>query len=354
MLPVERALLVINRNAGTGQTEPIATNLSSLFKAGLGELKEVRVELVDSHPAARACAGEFFRESEASTLIVAGGGGGTLRAVIEGVCSAHDSASIPGPERVRVGAMRMGSGNLIAKQFGVPRDAVAGLRGLLTNLKSDWTVPCCVMRSETRDSTGNSEFHYCVGLGGFGQFGLTPADLARWHARFPRLRKGAARSLGIETLNNLEYTIALVIRSISCLLSKDSTQTVEIEFENQKQVFQLLSGIVLNFPIEMIPFKPDVRVEDRAVSVYLIPYRGRLSALLQMLAPSRLLPHTRCIRLEQNRCLTIRLIDRDWVEFFLDEDPLTTYGSLSLSIAGSIAFVPGPNYQPVTDRGVVA
>jgi hypothetical protein len=110
----------------------------------------------------------------------------------------------------------------------------------------------------------------------------------------------------------------------------------------------------MNFPIRALPFKPEVRVEDQAVSVYLIPLRGRLSALLQMMAPYRLIPHTRCIRLEQNQRLKIRLTDRDCVEFFLDEDPLTTYGCLSLGVAGSIAFVPGPNYQPVADRGVAA
>jgi diacylglycerol kinase family enzyme len=352
MFPVQRALLVINRNSGTGQSELLATNLSSIFKAALGELTEVRIELVNSHPAARASAERFFRESEAPALIVAGGGGGTLRAVIEGLCCAHESTRLPGPERVRIGALRMGSGNLLARQFGVPRDAVAGLRGLLTNLKTGWTVPCCVMRCETRSSTGNSETHYGVGLAGFGQFGLTPADLARWHARFPRLRKSAARPLSIETLNNLEYTIALLIRSISCVLRKDSAEIVEIEFENQKQHLQLLSGVVMNFPIKAIPLKPDVRVEDEALAVYLIPYKGRLSSLKPILAPSRLLADAHSIRLEQNQSLKIRLLNRDWVEFFLDEDPLTTHGCLSLSVAGSIAFVPGPDYQSLSDRGV--
>jgi hypothetical protein len=354
MLPVNRALLVINRNAGTGQGELVATNLSSLFKAGLGELTQVQVELVGSHAAARACADGFLRESEAPAVIVAGGGGGTLRAVIEGICGAYTSTHLPGPERVRVGALRMGSGNVLARQFGVPRDAVAGLDGLLMNLKTGRTVPCCVMCCETWDSTGNSELHYGVTLGGLGQFGRIPADLARWHARFPRLHKGAARLFGIETLTNVEYALALLIRSVFCVLFKDSAETVEIEFNNQKQLLRLLSGIVMNFPIRALPFKPELRVEDQAVSVYLIPLRGRFSPLLQIVAPERLIPYTRCIMLENHQRLKIRLTDRDCVEFFLDEDPLTTYGRLSLGVAGSIAFVPGPNYQAIADRGVAA
>ena len=354
MFPVERSLLVINRNAGTGQDEQISTNLSSLFKSGLSELTQVQIELVDSHAAARECAGAFFRESDAPALVVAGGGGGTLRAVIEGICGAHTSTQLPGAERIRVGALRMGSGNVLARQFGMPRDAVAGLHGLLKNLKTGKTVPCCVMRCETWDSEGNSTLHYGVTLGGLGQFGRIPGDLARWHARFPRLHKGAARSLGIETLTNVEYPIALLIRSLSCLLFKNSTETVAIECDDQKQILRLLSGIVMNFPIRQFPFRPEVRVEDQAVSIYLIPLRGRLSTMFQIVAPDRLVPHTVCIRLEQNQRLKIRLTDRDCVEFFLDEDPLTTYGSLTLGVAGSIAFVPGSNYQAVTDPGVSA
>jgi hypothetical protein len=40
----------------------------------------------------------------------------------------------------------------------------------------------------------------------------------------------------------------------------------------------------------------------------------------------------------------IRLVDRDAAEFFLDEDPMTFHGWLALEIAGSLAFVPGPEY----------
>src|SRR5215207_5663760 len=168
MFPVDRALLIINRTAGTGQSEVIAGKLGSIFREDLSVLKQVQVELVSDHASARARAFEFLRESEAPAVIVAGGGGGTLRAVIEGICSAHDLRPLPGPERVRVGALRLGSGNVLARQFGVPRDPVAGLRGLLANLKAARTAQCCVMRFEVWNSAGTSEFHYGVTLAGLG------------------------------------------------------------------------------------------------------------------------------------------------------------------------------------------
>lgn len=351
MFPVERALLVINQAAGVGHHEAVASKLSSMFKEGLGERTQVQVELVSDHPAARACATRFMRGSEAPAVIIAGGGGGTLRAVIEGICGEDASTSLPGPERVRVGALRMGSGNLLAKQFGVPRDPLAGLHGLLDNLKLGRTVPCCVMRCEVWKSPGHSELHHAVAMGGFGQFGRIPSDLARWHARLPRLRESAARLLGIERLNNLEYALALLLRSVSCVLFTDSAETVEVEFQNKKERMQLLSGVAMNFPFRALPFKPDLRVEDEAVSVYFVPLRGRLSPLLMTVARQRLLPHARYIRLEKNQRLEIRLVDRECLEFFLDEDLVTTCGRLSLEIAGSIAFVPGPNYQLLDNRG---
>jgi hypothetical protein len=354
MFPVERALLIINRTAGTGHGEGIAEKLTLLFKESLFGVSQVLVKLVSDHAETRACTAGFISESEAPAFVVAGGGGGTLRAVIGGICDAQPSAALPGPEDVRVGCLRMGSGNVLAKQFGVPHDPLLGLRGLITNFKAGTTVPCCVMRCEIWNSSGHSVVHHAVTLGGLGQFGRIPADLARWHTRFPTFHKNAAQALGIEKCTNVEYALTLLIRSVYCMLFPGSMEMVQTELQGRRERLQLLSGIVMNFPIKALPFKPLLRVEDEAIFVYLIPFRGRFSPMLQLLAPQRLLAQTRCIRLERNQCLEIKLIDRDCVEFFLDEDPLTTYGRVSFGAAGSIAFVPGSEYQAIAIRGVSA
>lgn len=350
MLPVERALLIINRNAGTGQGDAIAEKLTLLFRHGLERLSDVRVELVSNHADARACTSEFLTDSGAPALVVAGGGGGTLRATIEGICDSRVSEELPGPERVRVAALRMGSGNVLAKQLGVPRDPTVALHGLLMNCAAGRTVPCCVMRCQTWTTSGNSVIHHAVTLGGLGQFGRVPSDLARWHARFPNVHKTAAR-FGIEKFTNVEYALTLLIRSISCTLTPDRAESVEIQYQDQKECFRLLSGLVMNFPIATLPFDPGVRVEDELLSVYLIPLRGRLSPFRQLVSPTSLNPHR--IRLKKNEQLEIRFIDRECVEFFLDEDPVTTHKQLSLGVAGSIAFVPGPNYQQNGHGGVI-
>lgn len=343
MFPVQRALLVINRAAGTGQTAVVTEHLPFLFEQALSGLVEVETELVDTHSTARALTARFVRQSKQPAVVVAGGGGGTLRAVIEGVCDGDDFLTLSEPARVRVGALRLGSGNVLAKQFGVPREPFAAMEGLLNSLKNDQTVPCCVMRCEVSNAAGESEVHHAVTLGGFGQFGRIPSDLARWHARFPGVHRAAARLFGIESFTNIEYVLALLIRSIACVLFPRSTETIELCDAERQERFRLLSGIMMNFPIKALPFTPHIKVEDEAVSIYLIPHEGRFGPLLQLLSPQRM--HTRCITLKKDQSLEIRLVDRCYTEFFLDEDPVSSFGRVKLGVAGAIAFVPGPDYH---------
>src|SRR5260370_24411379 len=225
MLPAKRALLIINRTAGVGN-DVVAQKLKSMFEESLSGRLEVKVELVSGHRTARDCAAEFMRSSDAPSVIFAGGGGGTLRAVIEGICSEHSSGPLPGPERVRVGALRMGSGNVLAKRFGAPRDPVAGLQGLLKNLDNGYTVPCCVMRCEVWNSEGHSDIHYAATMAGLGQFGRVPSDLARWHVRLPRVHQSAARLFCVDSLTHFEYARAPAVRSIACVLSAKSSEAV--------------------------------------------------------------------------------------------------------------------------------
>jgi len=328
MFPVKRALLIINRKAGTGQGDAVADKLTSTFRQSLDQCSSVKVELVGDHTAARTCAAEFISACEAPAFIVVGGGGGTLRATIEGICERHVSEELP--QHVRLAALRLGSGNVVAKQLDVPRDPTVALNGLLINLKAGRTVPCCVIRCETWTRSGDCVVHHGVTMGGLGQFGRIPSDLARWHARFPTLRKTAAW-FGIEKYTNVQYAVAFLIRAISCMLIRDRAEMIEIQLQNQTERFRLLSGVLLNFPIKVIPFKPDVRIEDEALSVFLIA--------------NRLIPHTRRIRIEKKQRFGIRFVDRECVEFFLDEDPVTTYGQVTFGVAGSIAFVPGSDYR---------
>jgi hypothetical protein len=342
----ERVLLIVNRTAGTGHDHATVDRLRAMLVKFSGEQATLQVEVVGDHSAARTRAKEFMAASDPPALILAGGGGGTLRAVIEGICQGSEAGRLPGRERILIGALRMGSGNVVARQFGVPRDPEAGLRGIIENLRAGRTVPCCVMRCETNASDGRTEVRYAATLGGFGQLGRVPGDLARWERRLQGAHKVAATFFGIERLTNVEYALALLIRSAStALLGGSTAEKVEVLTHDRREVMRLFAGVAMNFPVKMLPIDPGVRAEDEALSLHLIPYTGRLPALLLVLAPRRLLRGARRIRIEGPERVEIRLVDRDAAEFFLDEDPMTFHGRLTLEVAGSLAFVPGPEYR---------
>ena len=338
-----RTLLIINRSAGTGHGQAVVNRLGATL-AGLTD--ELRVEVVEDHPTARASATQFMWASGAPAVVVVGGGSGTLRAVIEGLCEGCEAGELPGPERVRVGALRMGSGNPLARQFGVPRDPEAGLRGMIENLRAGRTAPCCVVRCEVGGPDSTPEVHYAATMGGFGQFGRTPGDLLRWHRLLPGPRAAVARLLGVERVNNVEYVLAVLLRAVSCAMSGASAaEVVEVRAHGRKEVMPLLAGVAMSFPFEEFPVDPGVRVEDEALLLYLVPFTGRLSALRLVLTPRSVIRDALRIELEGSERVEIRLVDRDSAEFFLDEDPVTFHGRLVLEVAGSLAFVPGPEYR---------
>jgi hypothetical protein len=347
----ERILLIVNRSAGSGHDYVTVDRLG----ATLATFSGGQVEVVGDHNAVRVRAKEFMVASDAPALILAGGGGGTLRAVIEGVCEGSEAGRLPGREQVLIGALRMGSGNVVARQFGVPRDPEAGLRGIIENLRAGRTVPCCVMRCEIGADGGLTEVHHAVTLGGFGQLGRVPGDLARWERRLQGAHKVAAGFVGIERLTNVEYALALLIRSASAALLGGSTaEKVEVITRDRREVMRLFAGVAMNFPVKMLPVDPGVRAEDEALSLHLIPYAGRLPALLLVLAPRRLLRGALRIRIEGEERVEIRALDRNAVEFFLDEDPMTFHGRLTLQVAGSLSLIPGPEYRFRTENEVHA
>jgi hypothetical protein len=351
----ERILLIVNRSAGIGHGDPVVGRLRAMLAELLGEQTTLQVEVVADHPTARRRAKEFLDASDVPGLILVGGGGGTLRAVIEGLCEGSEEGRLPGRERVLIGALRMGSGNVVAREFGIPRDTEAGLRGIIDNLRAGRTVPCCVMRCEIGTRGGLTEVHYGATLGGFGQLGRVPGDLVRWEHRLPAAHKVAAKFFGIERLTNVEYAVALLIRSAAAALLGGSTaEKVEVRASGRREAMRLLAGVAMNFPFKAFPVDPGVRAEDEALSLHLIPYSGRLSTLLLVLAPRRLLRGAINIRIEGRERVEIRLLDRNIAEFFLDEDPMTFRGRLSLQVAGSLAFVPGSEYRARAGSGMLA
>jgi hypothetical protein len=96
-----------------------------------------------------------------------------------------------------------------------------------------------------------------------------------------------------------------------------------VEIDGARQI-RLLAAVALNLPLPPLP-DPGVALGEEAIGLTVVPRLGR---------PFR---H----RLEAGDSFAVRLLDRESVEFFMDEDPEIATGWLSLDFAGVLAFVPG-------------
>jgi diacylglycerol kinase family enzyme len=320
---VERVLLLLNRASGTGQGAERIARMEQTMASALPAEIERATKIVDDHPAASAAATEFLNASQTPGVLIVGGGGGTLRAAIEGICRHNDP--LPGANRIRLVSLRLGSGNVVAKKFGIVLDPEEAIRQMAQVLEQDITAPGCVIRCDVQEIS-----HYAVTMAGLGQFGRVPGDLQRWHRRMGKFRASIARWIPLEKWNNLEYLSAMLIRTLFPL----ATEKVEVLFGAQKHHFKLFSGVCLNFKVPFIPFDPQISIEDPVISLHLMPLY-KWSAL-----------H---FRIESGQYAELRFPDREKIEFFLYEDPESCNGWMKLSMAGTIAFVPGRDYLNAKD-----
>ena len=315
---IERVLLVVNSASGTGCAPSLPAELVRGLRTSAGRLRELELALVRDHLAARLAAASFLKQGAgAESAVVAAGGGGTLRAAVEGVLDA-DAGS-----RTRVGALRMGSGNVIARRLGVAREPLAGISQVGAAIRLERAVARPVIRCAFGTAGAGRDVRHAVVMCGLGQWGRTSGDLARWHRRLAGARVAAAIVTGLERLNHLEYAAAAGGRLVEAAMRPSSCERVEVAFGGATERFRLLAGTVMTAPIGGIPFDPRVAPGEVAAAALLVPRGGM---------PRR-------FRLGLGQSLHIRLLDRQAVEFFLDEDPEDAHREISLAVAGSISFL---------------
>ncbi len=314
------ALLILNRASGTGHVAQIVDQLSDALRSGHGTVLDVEAMVVDSHPEARSAAAEFAKFGSRPSLLVAAGGGGTLRAVVEGVMEAFPTQP-PKANVLRLAALRMGSGNVVAGKLGMPIDPVEAARQVGDGMARNLTEPCSVLRCSHGLPGGGTAVRYAVTMCGLGEWGRVPGDIARWRATHATGRKRAASWVGLERVNKLEYLAFGAARMLAGTVSASRCEMVEID---GKRKLRILAAVALNLPLPPLP-DPGVAMGDEAAGMVVVPRLGR--------------PFRR--RLEAGDSFAIRLLDRDSIEFFLDEDPERATGWLKLEVAGVLAFVPG-------------
>ena len=332
-------LLAINTAAGTGNTLALGRNLAEILRKRLGHEHHIKLHRADGHKAIQNSAWAFARRHPKDAVIIAGGGGGTLRAVIEGV-------GIEKPnQNLRLGALRMGSGNVIARQLGIAEDPLEGVEDLAAQLLRKAVVECCVIGCDLDQDITPASRMFGVTLGGFGLFGRVPQALEEYHADHPKLHRFTAKSVGIERLTNVEYGLCLAGLCSRAAWNPQTLPEIEVKQGDHTESFRVLAGALMNFPLGALPFQPGLKVEDLALSLQLIPYHSRLQALSLVPRAKALAKEARIFRITDDTPVTLRVVNGERMPFFIDEDPLEA-AQLTLRVAGSLPFIPGKNYQP--------
>ena len=332
-------LLAINAAAGTCNTPKLGRNIAEILRKRLGHEHHVKLDRAEGHEAIRNSAWAFARRHPEDAVIIAGGGGGTLRAVIEGV-------GIERPiKNLRLGALRMGSGNVIARQLGIAKDPLEGVEELAAQLLRKAVAECCVIGCDLLNDNKPTRTVYGATLGGFGLFGRVPQALEEYHADHPKLHRFTAKSVGIERLTNVEYGLCLAGLCSRAAWNPQTLPEIEVKQGDHTESFRVLAGALMNFPLGALPFQPGLKVEDLALSLQLIPYHSRLQALSLVPRAKALAKEARIFRITDDTPVTLRVVNGERMPFFIDEDPLEA-AQLTLRVAGSLPFIPGKNYQP--------
>jgi hypothetical protein len=139
-------LVVLNRSSGVGHAAGLAEEISTALLAGYGGALDVETLVVDDHPQTKQSAAAFVKTAPFPSLVIAAGGGGTLRAAVEGAIESASSM-----DAVRFAALRMGSGNVVARNLGIPLDPIAGARLVGESLRAGATMPVEVIRCRYGD-----------------------------------------------------------------------------------------------------------------------------------------------------------------------------------------------------------
>jgi hypothetical protein len=291
---------------------------------------------------------DFVARTTGTCALVVGGGNGTLRAAIEGIADAGGDGSGHGaaelPARVVVGALRLGSGNLFAREFGVPSDPEAALRGIVANLVAGRLTRCELMRCDVEEGAGRRSL-YATSMIGLGSLGRVPSDLERWRLGYPRLRRLLARLVGLERLNGLEYAGGFALRALRDVVTGRADRPCRLLVEGRECEVRLLAGALVKFDFAGFPITAHLRSEEPAASFALVE-RLPLGALLLALArPGRLARRARRWTLSRGESLRFEVPDGQASVFFLDEDSARFTRAMTLRLSGTLRIAPGPGYR---------
>ena len=337
---MKRLLAIVNSRAGVGYGPSFLDNLRHKVADLFSQNFQISFLCAENHQKIEELTRDFLMADPSPAIVLAGGGGGTLSAVINGICTDFSGLRLPDQSQILVGALRMGSGNVLARYFGAPVDPFEGLELFAKALEKNSITPCCIGKYEFIDSQGHEQVRYVATLAGFGLFGRVPGMLSRFHSRFTGLYWLLVKIIGIEKMTSFEYAGSLLIQGIHCFLGMRNPDEVRLIAQGEREIaIKLLAGAAMNFPVKSLPFDVTVSVSDQALELFFLPVNSKKRIIRYLIRPSSMKKNLLKYSLSSGNTLRICTYDHIPVEFFLDEDTFFFIKQLAISPVGVLHFI---------------
>jgi hypothetical protein len=335
---IEAALLVTNRPSGRGRTPEEIDHLGSAFHDCFDRIGHRVARVTKDHAEVVTVTRDFLASAQGPCFLLTAGGGGTTRALVQGVFEMAE-AGLVRLDEVRFSSLRLGSGNLIPQYFGMSAAPLTALRGIARQLFAGRTRACCVFCCNFYYPDGRTRRVYGVTMGGMGQFGRVPDDIQHWRNHHPRLMRWMMRWMPLERVNTVQYLGFSVLRTLRCIAQPRRAEWIEVRHAGRSELYQLIAGLLLNFDFPQVPFRGGCDIHEPRLMLCLVPYLGRGRTGWALLDWQHL--ERRVIRYEITPETPVEILfpRSSSTTLALDEDTFLAPPRIDFRLAGSLRFV---------------
>ncbi|MFC1975590.1 diacylglycerol kinase family protein [Chloroflexota bacterium] len=337
---VASVLFVVNQPSGNGRTTIEIERLQKDFHQTFASIPRRNFALTTRHDEVERLTRSFLSLFPGPWLLLSGGGGGTNRAVVQGLLAEVEKGTLQ-LDDVQVSTLRLGSGNLLPRQFGLPREPSAAMRCISADLLAGRHAPCCVYRCTFHYPDGKTRAVYGLTMGGVGQFACVPGDIKRWRDQHPRLMQWASQRVPLETINTFQYVAFSLGRAMKCVIQPKRAELIEVSQNGCCDRLRLFSGILANFDFPQLPFRGGCMVGEPRLALCLIPLAGRGQTISTLLSWPDLDERVRKYEITPDRPVEFRFLENSETTVALDEDTFMAPKRISFEVATRIKFVTG-------------
>jgi len=192
-------LLVVNKSSGSGRSKSELKTIANSFKSRFETIPIRKFVIAQSHQEVTQITQGFLRRTPGPWLVISGGGSGTQRAMIQGIMTAVQKGHAA-LNKITHSALRLGSGNIIARHSGISPHPALALHQIDIHLAARSFIYSPIYKCQIRYSNRVvSEFG--LTMAGVGHFGEVPDAVSAWRMNNQTLMNGLLHIFPLEKIN---------------------------------------------------------------------------------------------------------------------------------------------------------